>query len=146
MKNWALTNLANISHQKKILNLVLQKSLFTGCIFQFSFFDEHIYPPIQINKIGKNQDKASVSFFSIDCKTVRIFAYSSSREQSNERSGMRLKTACEARALCARKTLTPRFTDVFTDFEKKTDCFAVYFFYRLVDTIDINQIRFIDFY
>ena len=33
--------------------------------------------------------------------------------------------ACEARALCARKTLTPRFTDFFTDFEKKTDCFAV---------------------
>ena len=35
--------------------------------------------------------------------------------------------ACEARALLARKTLTPRFTDFFTDFEKKTDCFAVYF-------------------
>ena len=31
----------------------------------------------------------------------------------------------EAHALCARKTLTPRFTDFFTDFEKKTDCFAV---------------------
>ena len=28
--------------------------------------------------------------------------------------------ACEARALRARKTLTPRFTDFFTDFEKKT--------------------------
>ena len=26
------------------------------------------------------------------------------------------------------ETLTPRFTDFFTDFEKKTDCFAVYFF------------------
>ena len=26
----------------------------------------------------------------------------------------------------ARITLTPRFTDFFTDFEKKTDCFAVY--------------------
>ena len=25
----------------------------------------------------------------------------------------------------ARKTLRPRFTDFFTDFEKKTDCFAV---------------------
>ena len=79
----------------------------------------------------------------LDCKTVRIFAYSSTREQSNKRSGMRLKTesetggffslashalrACEARALRARNTLTPRFTDFFTDFEKKTDdCFAVY--------------------
>ena len=26
----------------------------------------------------------------------------------------------------ALKTLTSRFTDFFTDFEKKTDCFAVY--------------------
>ena len=34
--------------------------------------------------------------------------------------------ACEARALRAHKTLTPRFTDFFTDFEKKTDRFAVY--------------------
>ena len=33
--------------------------------------------------------------------------------------------ACEARALRTRKTLTARFTDFFTDFEKKTDCFAV---------------------
>ena len=31
--------------------------------------------------------------------------------------------ACEARA---RKTLTACFIDLFTDFEKKTDCFAVY--------------------
>ena len=34
--------------------------------------------------------------------------------------------------LRARKTLTPRFTDFFTDFEKKTDCFAVYFFTSFV--------------
>ena len=81
---------------------------------------------------------------SLDCKTVRIFAYSSAREQSNKRSGTKLKTesetgerryyslashalrACEARALRARKTRTPRFTDFFTDFEKKTYCVAVY--------------------
>ena len=31
----------------------------------------------------------------LDCKTVRIFAYSSTREQSNKRSGMRLKTESE---------------------------------------------------
>ena len=37
-----------------------------------------------------------------------------------------VKRACEARALRARKTLTPRLTDFFTDFEKKNDCFAVY--------------------
>ena len=29
----------------------------------------------------------------------------------------------QARALCARKTLTPRFTGFFTDFEKKTTVF-----------------------
>ena len=34
--------------------------------------------------------------------------------------------ACEAHAVRARKTLTLRFTDFFTDFEEKTDCFAVY--------------------
>ena len=33
--------------------------------------------------------------------------------------------AREARALRARNTLTPRFTDFFTDFEKNTYCFAV---------------------
>ena len=32
----------------------------------------------------------------------------------------------EARAPRARKTLMLRFTDFFTDFEEKTDCFAVY--------------------
>ena len=32
--------------------------------------------------------------------------------------------ACEARALRARKTLTPRFTDFFTDFEKKNRLFC----------------------
>ena len=42
------------------------------------------------------------------------------REQSNKRSGKKLKTE-------RLKTLTPRLTDFFTDFEKKTDCFAVYF-------------------
>ena len=30
--------------------------------------------------------------FEVDCKTVRIFAYSSMRKQSNNRSGTRLKT------------------------------------------------------
>ena len=33
--------------------------------------------------------------------------------------------ACEARALGARKTLTPRVIDFFTDFEEKNDFFAV---------------------
>ena len=56
----------------------------------------------------------------LDCKTVRIFAYSSTREQSNE-----AENRPYGRVRLARKTLTPRFTDFFTDVEKKTDCFAV---------------------
>ena len=73
--------------------------------------------------------KATESHYTVDCKTVRIFAYSSTREQSNKRSRTRLKTenetrVCEDRALRARKTLSARFIDFFTDFEKKkTDCF-----------------------
>ena len=63
-----------------------------------------------------------------DCETVRIFAYSRTLEQSNKRSGTRLKTESEtggdakntphtpcgqrkARALRARRTLIPRFSD-----------------------------------
>ena len=62
-----------------------------------------------------------------DCKTVRIFAYSRTREQSNKRSGTRLKTESEQRLeRFERETLTSRFSDFFTDFEEKTDCFAVY--------------------
>ena len=55
---------------------------------------------------------------SLDCKAVRIFAYSSKREQSNKRSGVRLETksetgerqtlrACEASAIRASETLKP---------------------------------------
>ena len=64
----------------------------------------------------------------LDSKTVRIFAYSSTREQSNKRSGVKLKTesetgvrACEARALRACEILKLRLSD----FEKRKDCFAV---------------------
>ena len=70
---------------------------------------------------------------SLDGKTVRIFAYSRTREQSNERSGTKLKTESSPHrpygrvrlARLALKTLKLRLTDSFTDFEKKTDCFAV---------------------
>ena len=71
--------------------------------------------------------KGSFSAFALDGKTVHIFAYSSTREQSNKRSGTRLKTESETgeRRLFfffaqPRATLTPRFTDFFTYFEKKT--------------------------
>ena len=63
-----------------------------------------------------------------------VFKYARAVKQ-HKRSGTRLKTEsetflsrltrCEARALREHKILTPRFTDFFTDFEKKTDCFEV---------------------
>ena len=77
-----------------------------------------------------------VSHRPVDCKTVRIFACLSTRELSNRRSETRLKTESEtgerrskngffslashARTTPtrARTTLTPRFPDFFTDFEK----------------------------
>ena len=70
--------------------------------------------------------------YCVDCKTVRIFVFKYARAvkqkvwneaENRERDWGETLLACEARA---RKTLTPRFTDFFTDFEKKTDCFAVY--------------------
>ena len=66
-------------------------------------------------------DYLSVVPKNLDCKTVHIFAYSSKREQSNKRSGTRLKTerAFETCLLRARKTLTARSTYFFTDFEEK---------------------------
>ena len=39
-------------------------------------------------------------------------------------SEIRVLRACEARALRAHKTLTPRFTDFFSDFEKKNRLFC----------------------
>ena len=65
-----------------------------------------------------------------DCDLPRLqnspyfSAYSSTREQSNKRSGTRLKTESERLARFALKTLTPRFTDFFTDFEKKNRLFC----------------------
>ena len=64
----------------------------------------NLYPPWNELIVWKT-DSRTVGFFSLASHAPR---------------------ACEARALRARKTLTPRFTDFFTDFEKKTDCFAVY--------------------
>ena len=69
-----------------------------------------------------------------DSKTVYIFAYSSTREQSNKRSGTRLKTESETHtpygrvrlARLARVGLLRHALPIFfTDFERKTDCFTV---------------------
>ena len=63
----------------------------------------------------------------LDCKTVRIFAYSSKREQSSKRSGTRMKTESETgeRLFFSRLTrfarvrLFRRFTDFLSYFAKK---------------------------
>ena len=62
----------------------------------------------------------------------RVFKYARAVKQkvwneaeNRERDWGDALRACEARAVRAHKTLTPRVTDFFTDFEEKTDCFAV---------------------
>ena len=42
-------------------------------------------------------------------------------------------------SLDSRVRLTPHFTDFFTDFEKKTDCFAVYV-RRYLDTFPPEEV------
>ena len=130
-------------------SLVQYKTRFVQ-IFHIFFFMEHIFvdPPPKlvprsrsVLRRGRSGYEITSPFsLTLDRKTVCIFSYSSTREQSNKRSGMRLKLlethvvltliTLDQRArksqFRARKTLTPRFTDFFTDFEKKTDCFAVY--------------------
>ena len=49
-----------------------------------------------------------------------VFKYARAVEQKVCNEAENRELACEAR-----KTLSPRFTNFFTDFEKKPDCFAV---------------------
>ena len=67
----------------------------------------------------------------VDCKTVRIFAYSSKREQSNKRSGTRLKTESETEerqffSLARVRLVRHALPISLLILRKKTDCFAVY--------------------
>ena len=55
-----------------------------------------------------------------------VFKYARAVKQKVWNEAENSLRACEARAVRAHKTLTPRVTDFFTDFEEKTDCFAVY--------------------
>ena len=48
-----------------------------------------------------------------------VFKYARAVKQKVEAENKERDWACEARAVRARKILTPRFTDFFTDFEKK---------------------------
>ena len=58
------------------------------CLLEFA-----IVLKLKIKK--KFQWRNAAAAIELDCKTVRIFAYSSTREQSNKRPGMRLKTESE---------------------------------------------------
>ena len=72
----------------------------------------------------------------LDCKTVRIFAYSSTHEQSNKRCGTRLKTESESGERRYGRVRLARFARIrllrhalpisSLILREKTDCFAVY--------------------
>ena len=69
---------------------------------------------------------------SLDCKTVRIFAYSSTHEQSNKGSGTTLKTE-------SKRLLRHALPIYFTHFaKKKTDCFTVYMFFKVFLSLYIH--------
>ena len=52
----------------------------------------------------ENRENSRFCRKNLDCKTVRIFSYSSTREQSNKRSGTRLKTEIEESRACEART------------------------------------------
>ena len=56
----------------------------------------------------------------------KVWNEAENRERDGEETLKIRPRPTQARALCARKTLTPRFTGFLTDFEKKNDCFSVY--------------------
>ena len=89
---------------------------FIVCLFFQVFMTAHTYVSHQKNIISKCYLHDIFFIPLLDCKTVRI---------STRARAVKQKVWNETCALRARTTLTPCFTDFFTDFEKKTDCFAV---------------------
>ena len=71
----------------------------------------------------ENRENSRFCRTNLDCKTVRIFSYSSTREQSNKRSGTRLKTEIEESRACEGRTKL-RHALPITDFEKKNRLFC----------------------
>ena len=82
---------------------------------EFSFCQQNLE-----NSRFCRENRENSRFFrkNLDCKTVRIFSYSSTREQSNKRSGTRLKTEIEESRACEARTKL-RHALPITDFEKK---------------------------
>ena len=82
-----------------------------------NYFIKVIFPVEQRRKKVIGFGGCLIAFYPwVDCKTVRIFAYSGTRSSQTKglEQGVRGSRAKD-------RTLTPRFTY----FEKKTDCFAV---------------------
>ena len=80
----------------------LQDLRWIGWKSRVSWFREHVKHCSQHQlwfwiwrKNRYRQRPRSIFWIVVDCKTVRIFAYSSTREQSNKRSGTRLKIESE---------------------------------------------------
>ena len=130
---WTWADLAGYPRGSKFIRLVARESVKSmRCVHGFHrrsrTGDQPLYGYLQRRRriLAAAEDSrrwiilAPYVVFILDCNTVGIFECLSTREQSNKRSGTRLRTESE--------TLTPRFTDFFIDFEKKTDCFAVYFY------------------
>ena len=68
----------------------------TGLITFFAVVNNSVYRKTSSSLLHHGTTAEGLLLFidsyDIDCKTVRIFAYSSKRKQSNKRSGTRLKT------------------------------------------------------
>ena len=94
------------------------------------FLDQPVPEKLDMGFLFYGQEMLQVEC-KVDCKTVRFcvfkkckYARAVKQKVWNEAEN-RERDWGEARALRARKTLTPSLTVFFTDFEKKTDCFAV---------------------
>ena len=74
-----------------------------------------------LSNITENYYAICKASFTLDCKTVRIFAYSSRREHSNKRSGARLKTKSEMGrdALQACEACTLRAWDFYATLNRR---------------------------
>ena len=72
--------------------------------------------PVLSSKAVSRQTAKQSAFLRIQ---VRASSQTKGLERGWKQRARLGRDVCEARALRARKTLTPRFTDFFTDFEKK---------------------------
>ena len=65
------------------------------------------------------------TYFQIDCKTVRIHCIFKYARAVKQKVWNEAETESGRVRLARVRHIRPRFTDFFTDFEEKPDCFAV---------------------